>query len=524
MRLVNYSILICQLAALWGGLTPQMVRAGERDDAALLDNYLHGKVPFKSIESRVRACKRNSRGLFCPAWKRAKKFSRQMKSFRPIAKPFSAPEIADVFAIEKSGNLQNLKSLRKAEVKALLKWVEGLSQSEIKKYVQISLKEKRCPNRLSLALGVALENYFPSTSAVQIAKLYEHGGRCFRSTDRDRANFLTRAGIFFYYENQFKDAVRVLSKVPSIDAYDGRHLYWLAKAYRKLDNGKSAQKVSDRLIRQHPLSFHALLSSLESGKDLWGNLPEKTIKPMSRSRKSSNANRWAALIEVLDRFGHSESASFLVNDTLKNYRRTEPEFKLYLLKLGDARLQIEAAPNLFLNYKSLRSKTLLQFAYPERYWELISANSSSTDPYLLLAFANKESRFDAKAVSIADARGLLQLIPKTASQFGGNDSSNLFDPATNIDIASRYLKHLMKLYNDRIPLVMAAYNAGEDAVTSWQKRYFHADPIIFLDLIPFRETRNYVGFVLMNYYWYKRLHNDHHVALSELIPQELARK
>lgn len=111
------------------------------------------------------------------------------------------------------------------------------------------------------------------------------------------------------------------------------------------------------------------------------------------------------------------------------------------------------------------------------------------DPELVMAVIRAESGFNTVAVSNKNAQGLMQLIPETAARFGVADS---WDPIQNIKGGTAYLHWLMRHFDGKVDLVLAAYNAGEGAV----ERY-HGIP-------PYRETQNYVKQILA---WYgKSLH------------------
>jgi soluble lytic murein transglycosylase-like protein len=108
---------------------------------------------------------------------------------------------------------------------------------------------------------------------------------------------------------------------------------------------------------------------------------------------------------------------------------------------------------------------------------------------LLHAVITAESSYNPNAISKAGAVGLMQLMPETAKQYGVNNRRN---PRENIYGGSRYLRYLLKLFNNNLVLALAAYNAGEGAV----KKYGNKIP-------PYKETRNYVNKVIKYYKKYK---------------------
>ncbi|WP_236994075.1 lytic transglycosylase domain-containing protein [Methylomicrobium sp. RS1] len=111
-----------------------------------------------------------------------------------------------------------------------------------------------------------------------------------------------------------------------------------------------------------------------------------------------------------------------------------------------------------------------------------AADKHHVDPKLLHAVIQAESAYNPSAVSSADAVGLMQLMPGTAARFGVVDR---YDPVQNIEGGTRYLKHLLNLFNSDLRLAVAAYNAGENAV---MRNHY--------DIPPYAETRHYVSEVL----------------------------
>lgn len=103
----------------------------------------------------------------------------------------------------------------------------------------------------------------------------------------------------------------------------------------------------------------------------------------------------------------------------------------------------------------------------------------------VLAMIEVESRFDTKAISPNGAIGLMQLMPDTAKQYGLSRPDDLFHPEINIGIGVRHLKALLDRHQNNWPVVLAAYNAGENAVTTRGRQ-----------MPGFRETLLYVPAVL----------------------------
>lgn len=108
---------------------------------------------------------------------------------------------------------------------------------------------------------------------------------------------------------------------------------------------------------------------------------------------------------------------------------------------------------------------------------------------LLHAVISVESRYNPNAVSKKGAAGLMQLMPQTARRYGVTD---VLDPLQNLEGGAQYLRDLLHMFNNNVSLAVAAYNAGEQAVTKYGNR-----------IPPYRETLNYVPQVLDFYQRYQ---------------------
>ena len=156
-----------------------------------------------------------------------------------------------------------------------------------------------------------------------------------------------------------------------------------------------------------------------------------------------------------------------------------------------------------------------RLVYPQAYWESIIAYAQKyrQDPYFIAAIIREESQFNAQALSPAGARGVMQVMPPTGSavakqiKLRGFNAQQLYDADTVINIGTWYVSSLMKRFKNDPLLVAAAYNAGPEAVASWIRKNGNArDRDVFVESIPYSETRGYVKKVLRNYAEYKRIY------------------
>jgi soluble lytic murein transglycosylase len=148
--------------------------------------------------------------------------------------------------------------------------------------------------------------------------------------------------------------------------------------------------------------------------------------------------------------------------------------------------------------------TVREIALPLRHEDIIrqQARDKGIDPALIAGVIYAESHFIDGRTSSAGAQGLMQLTPATAqyiAQKSGGTAfrvSDLGTPQVNIAYGAFYLRYLMNRYGDDVPLVLAAYNAGEGNVDRWIAQARAKDKALDIEAIPFGETRSYVAKVL----------------------------
>jgi len=149
-------------------------------------------------------------------------------------------------------------------------------------------------------------------------------------------------------------------------------------------------------------------------------------------------------------------------------------------------------------------------AYPAPNWA--PANGWQVDPALAYAHTLQESNFRVSAVSPANAQGLMQITPITVREHAPRlglsaGQVNIFDPATNLAFGQQNLEMLRDspATGGALPKVMAAYNAGLSPVTRWNSEVQdQGDPLLYMESIPYWETRGYVAVVMRNYWMYER--------------------
>ncbi len=192
---------------------------------------------------------------------------------------------------------------------------------------------------------------------------------------------------------------------------------------------------------------------------------------------------------------------------------------LMLARAGETRRSLYIAEILHQRVPDRLPAQLLPTAfrrllYPFRYGYLIlrEAGEQDIDPYLLSAIIREESRYDARALSGAAARGLTQFVLPTARRLATKigrsqiEPEDLEQPETSIALGAAYLRELDDRFDGDLPRMIVAYNAGEAQADAWKRYCFSDDPAEFYTKVTFRETRGYLDKVLTSYAHYRELY------------------
>jgi peptidoglycan lytic transglycosylase len=153
--------------------------------------------------------------------------------------------------------------------------------------------------------------------------------------------------------------------------------------------------------------------------------------------------------------------------------------------------------------------------FPRPFWDELKRDAAANrlDPHLVASLIRQESEFNPAAISRANAMGLMQLLPSVGKGLAKEMKIKHFSPDellvanTNLQLGTRYFRHMVDHYDGQVEYALAAYNAGEDRVDDWRKNGNFSDVEEFVESIPFTETREYVQAIMRNAALYKLLYS-----------------
>jgi soluble lytic murein transglycosylase len=337
-----------------------------------------------------------------------------------------------------------------------------------------------------------------------------------------------RAGWLSYRQGLYGDAARLFDE--QIRLYPAATetvsaLYWRGRLYETQDH-KPAQAAANyrTIVRAYQRFFYA---------------------QMARQRLAALGNAQPVAEPQLDRIQpppvppleesfpadspHLAKARLLANAGLNDYIAEEiaadpdssswsalAEAQIYA-SYGEAFRAMRALKRALPSAATASIKSIpmvyWRILFPEPYWETIKAESAKNnlDPYLVASLIRQESEFNPSAVSKANACGLMQLLPSEGKSLARQEGMEhfqtfqLFDPATNIRLGTRYLRRTLDKFGGVTEYALAAYNAGDSRVVDWQAGGPYQGIDEFVESIPFTETRDYVQAIERNLETYKAI-------------------
>ena len=276
---------------------------------------------------------------------------------------------------------------------------------------------------------------------------------------------------------------------------EDRWRYWMARSLEKQGRQKPARDLY--LETANLRGFYGFMAAQRTG------VPYR-MKNQGVAHKvpdwQSASRRWPVLLRVRGLLAMNEitaARSEWIHNMDRNSVAQRLEFGHIALNQGWHELAI---------LSSIRAEAWdaldLRFPLPLKRTFSQMAQERTMNTSLLYAISRQESALYPLAQSPVGARGLMQLMPATAKETAGKlgvpyrNEQQLFDPAMNIRLGSAYLKRLLDVYDGNRILAAAAYNAGPGRVKRWREQSDNKPMDVWVESIPYRETRNYVQNVL----------------------------
>ena len=298
-----------------------------------------------------------------------------------------------------------------------------------------------------------------------------------------------------------------LAKTSRSAITSSRAHYWLGRAAAAKTGTPSAQNEY-RLAADWPTTFYGQAALSALGQDPSPSIValRDPVWQQSQATALTGQELGRAALKLVAWGDARRARSFVLK--IGQMARTPQDFALsagLALRLGLADTAVQIA----------RLAGRVGVVLPQTGWPMpVTIPAKVTDPALVLGLMRQESSFDPTATSPAGAKGLMQLMPRTAQQVsvtlgGAHGVPNLFDPDENITLGTQYLASLLDKFAGVPPYAIAAYNAGPHRVRDWlaangdpaaaDPGHRDADSMIdWIEEIPFSETRNYVQRVMEN--------------------------
>lgn len=316
-------------------------------------------------------------------------------------------------------------------------------------------------------------------------------------------------------------AFRALARDTRASALEtARAWYWQARVSERAGKADAAAERYARLLRRYPHGYYALWAEQRLNR-VPTPLPFEPLPTSAPPSPSTTQARRYRRCLALDALGLRTFA----RRELDLLRRGAPKTRGWtrFLLATQQRLGDHPAAFRLAHRAKLAPAVQRAYVYPRAYRDAVgaAAERQGVDPYLIVALIRQESLFDPRAVSRANAVGLMQLLPRTAARLTDaplDGGRALFDPGLNVRLGTTYLRGLLDRYRGSVVLALAAYNAGEAAADKWLARFGHLQADEFIENVSFRETRGYVKLVLRNYRTYRRLYAPRQAPLDPRLP------
>ena len=308
------------------------------------------------------------------------------------------------------------------------------------------------------------------------------------------ADTAERIALALVKQTNWALAARWIAALPDDVAAKPRWRYWLGRAL--VEQGETESGHSSMAAIADLRTYYGFLAA-----DALGREPLLNAEP---HRDDSAAQQALLTVPAVQRMAELYAVGDLVN------ARREWRYALQHLTPMEQRHLVELTAKLgwvdqaIFGARDADLNDMVAIRFPTPFIDIYRRYAAQTalPLHFLLAVSRQESAFHLSARSTASARGLMQLLPSTARIVADRigvprpNNSHLSDPHVNVRLGSHYLAQLMARYDGNRALATAAYNAGEGRVARWLKNADGLPITVWIETIPFRETRDYVKAVI----------------------------
>ncbi len=344
-------------------------------------------------------------------------------------------------------------------------------------------------------------------------------------------------------EGAWNWAKQLVEENPGSD-YAAEAAFWVGKWAVQLGQPEEAQQAFEYVLRQYPESYYAWRSAVLLGWDVGNfNTVRDKAPTIENHQEIFELPAGSTILQELHRLDQRDDAWALWQVEYETEMQPSVAEQLTdgILRLGvgdnlEGIFMLESLawrddPEDQADYRYFRQQVnYWQAIYPFLFLDPIQtwADDRGVNPLLVISLMRQESRFESKIRSSAGAVGLMQVLPETADWIAGQTDIGDYvidDVVDSIKLGTWYLAFTHREYDNNSMLAIASYNAGPGNVADWLVRFGISDPDLFVEEIPFPETKGYVEAVFENYWNYLRLYNpevsqrlaEHSPAHAELI-------
>ena len=291
--------------------------------------------------------------------------------------------------------------------------------------------------------------------------------------------------------------------------------FWLAYAQDAAGAKAAARTQWASLARRYPFSYYGARAAIRSG----ASLPAASIAfPDLTLRDAVIAHPDYEAAALLSRAGMLSDAAVYARRLNAAFRRDDA-VALLAARASEAAGDYSSSATLMSSYfgpylqqpATNLPDDFWALAYPRAYWTEVSAAAArhDVDPLLMIGLARQESHFNRMARSPVGAVGLFQVMPYTAAELDPEFSDpaamdRLVQPEVSAELAAKLLSSLQARYQGALAPTIASYNADKERVQVWWDAAKGLPEELFIDSIPYQQTRAYVRQVLANYAMYQR--------------------